>query len=104
MRSNYLRAAVACTSLVAPLLCTAEAAINDIHVAVLADELDTPWGLALLPDGRMLVTEKPGRLRIVSRDGKLSPPVAGVPAVMARGQGGLHDVILDNGFAQNRTI
>ena len=58
-----------------------------------------PWGLAFLPDGRMLVTERPGRLRIVTRDGKLSPPVAGVPQVRASGQGGLHDVVLDRDFA-----
>ena len=47
----------------------------------------------------MLVTERPGRLRIVARDGKLSPPVAGVPQVRASGQGGLHDVVLDRDFA-----
>ena len=66
--------------------------------------LEHPWGLAFLPDGRMLVTERPGRLRIVARDGKLSAPLAGVPAVYARGQGGLLDVVLDPGFATNRTI
>ena len=52
----------------------------------------------------MLVTESPGRLRIVTRDGKVSPPVTGVPAVRASGQGGLHDVVLDRDFASNRTI
>src|SRR5688572_22994598 len=51
-----------------------------------------PWGLAFLPDGRMLVTERPGRLRVVEVDGKLSEPLAGVPAVLAGGQGGLLDV------------
>ena len=55
-----------------------------------------PWGMTFLPDGRMLVTEKPaGRLRIVGTDGKLSEPVAGLPAVDGRGQGGLLDVALD---------
>jgi glucose/arabinose dehydrogenase len=63
-----------------------------------------PWGLELLPDGRMLVTERPGRLRIVDRDGSLSPPLAGVPAVLARGQGGLLDVALDPAFIENRII
>ena len=63
-----------------------------------------PWALAFLPDGKMLVTERPGRLRIVTRDGKISPPVAGVPPVRASGQGGLHDVVLDRDFASNRTI
>jgi aldose sugar dehydrogenase len=66
--------------------------------------LEHPWSLAFLPDGRMLVTERPGRLRIVDRDGRLSAPVAGVPKVMARGQGGLLDVALDPHFAENQTI
>src|SRR5687767_7994087 len=56
--------------------------------------LDHPWGLAFLPDGRMLVTERAGRLRIVGRDGELSEPLAGVPRVRAGGQGGLLDVAL----------
>jgi glucose/arabinose dehydrogenase len=63
-----------------------------------------PWALAFLPDGRMLVTERPGRLRIATLDGKLSAPLAGVPRVFAVSQGGMHDVVLDRGFAQNRTI
>ena len=50
-----------------------------------------PWGLAFLPGGKMLVTERPGRLRVVGTDGKLSEPVTGLPAVDARGQGGLRD-------------
>ena len=64
----------------------------------------TPWGLAFLPDGRMLVTERPGRLRFVTREGKLSPPFAGVPEVWASGQGGLLDVALDRDFARNATL
>jgi aldose sugar dehydrogenase len=75
-----------------------------LAVETVARGLDHPWSIAFLPDGRMLVTERPGRLRIVARDGKLSPPVAGVPKVMASGQGGLHDVVLDRDFAGNRTI
>ena len=63
-----------------------------------------PWSLAFLPDGRMLVTERPGRMRIVTRDGQLSPPLGDVPKVFAVSQGGLLDVILDRDFAQNRTI
>ena len=63
--------------------------------------LVNPWGLTFLPDGRMLVTEKPGRLRIVSADGKqMSEPVTGLPAVDARGQGGLLDVALDPGVRE----
>jgi aldose sugar dehydrogenase len=75
-----------------------------LTVETVARGLDHPWSLAFLPDGRMLVTERPGRLRIVTRDGKLSPPVIGVPKVMVSGQGGLHDVALDRDFAANRTI
>jgi glucose/arabinose dehydrogenase len=66
--------------------------------------LEHPWGMAFLPDGRLLVTERPGRLRIVDRNGKLSPAVKGVPKVHAQGQGGLLDVALDPQFAQNRII
>src|SRR3954467_3480033 len=77
---------------------------GNLSVETVVNGLANPWALAFLPDGRMLVTEKPGRLRIVTRDGKLSPPVAGLPEVFASRQGGLHDVVLDRGFAQNRTI
>src|SRR5688572_22436268 len=66
--------------------------------------LEHPWGVAFLPDGRMLVTERPGRLRLVDRDGQVSPSLAGVPAVLARGQGGLLDVSLSPGFAQDRLV
>jgi glucose/arabinose dehydrogenase len=74
-------------------------------VVTVTEGLVNPWGLAFLPDGRMLVTEKPGRLRIVSADGKqLSEPVTGLPAVDARGQGGLLDVALDPAFQKNQLI
>jgi glucose/arabinose dehydrogenase len=66
--------------------------------------LEHPWALAFLPDGRMLVTERPGRLRLVSRDGALSPPLTGVPAVLARGQGGLLDIALSPGFVQDHLV
>ena len=69
-----------------------------------ASGLEHPWGLAFLPDDRLLVTERPGRLRIVGRDGQVSPPLAGVPPVLARGQGGLLDVTLSPGFAQDRLV
>lgn len=77
---------------------------GDLVVETVAGGLEHPWGLAFLPDGRMLVTERPGRLRLVGRDGKLSAPITGVPNVAGRGQGGLLDVVPDPGFAQNRTI
>jgi glucose/arabinose dehydrogenase len=73
-------------------------------VVTVAEGLQNPWGMTFLPGGRMLVTEKPGRLRIVSSDGKLSEPVTGLPAVDARNQGGLLDVAIDPGFASNRLI
>jgi glucose/arabinose dehydrogenase len=66
--------------------------------------LEHPWALAFLPDGRILVTERPGRLRIVDRDGGLSKPLAGVPKVYASGQGGLLDVAVDPKFAENRLV
>jgi glucose/arabinose dehydrogenase len=75
-----------------------------LRVETVASGLDHPWSIAFLPDGRMLETERPGRLRIVTRDGKLSPPITGVPKVRASGQGGLLDVALDRDFANNRTI
>ncbi len=70
-----------------------------VEITRVAQGFEHPWGLAFLPDGRMLVTERPGRLRIVSSDGTVSAPVAGVPAVYANGQGGLLDVALDPDFA-----
>src|SRR5438105_451636 len=73
-------------------------------VRTVADGLEHPWGLAFLPDGRMLVTERPGRLRIVGRDGSVSQPLSGVPKVLAAGQGGLLDVVLDPNFESSRLI
>lgn len=74
------------------------------EVETVAQGLNKPWAIAFLPDGRMLVTEKPGRLRIVTAQGQLSEPVAGLPEVDARDQGGLLDVALDPDFAQNKLI
>ena len=70
-----------------------------IKVETFAKGLVHPWGMAFLPDGRLLVTERPGRLRIVGKDGKLSAPLQGVPKVYASGQGGLLDVQLGPDFA-----
>jgi aldose sugar dehydrogenase len=66
--------------------------------------LEHPWAIEFLPDGRMLVTERPGRLRIVSEEGELSEPVEGLPEVDARRQGGLLDVVLGPEFAQDRML
>jgi aldose sugar dehydrogenase len=73
-------------------------------VVPVAAGLDHPWGLAFLPSGKMLVTERAGRLRVVDKDGTLSPAVTGLPAVDARNQGGLLDVLLDRQFARNQMI
>src|SRR5262245_43324504 len=93
------------------LLVTAPAAAQtypssagNLRVETVASALSHPWGLAFLPDQRLLVTERPGRLRIIARDGKASPPLPGVPKVFAQSQGGLHDVALDRDYAQNQTI
>ena len=75
-----------------------------VRVITVAKGLDAPWGLAFLPDGRMLVTERAGRLRIVDKDGTLSPPLGGLPEICECGQGGLLDVALDPAFATNRLI
>src|SRR5215831_17822479 len=77
---------------------------GDVVAETVAKGLDHPWAFAFLPGGRVLVTERPGRMRIVAKDGTLSPALGGVPKVFASGQGGLHDVVLDRGFAQNHTI
>jgi glucose/arabinose dehydrogenase len=77
---------------------------HDYRVVTVADGLENPWSMAFLPNGDMLVTERPGRLRVV-RDGALLPdPVAGVPEVFARGQGGLLDVVPHPDFASNRLL
>jgi glucose/arabinose dehydrogenase len=75
-----------------------------VRVQVVARGLDHPWGLTFLPDGRMLVTERSGQLRLVGSDGRVSEPLAGVPSVAARGQGGLLDVALDPRFAETRLV
>lgn len=75
-----------------------------VSVEVFAGGLEHPWGAVLLPDGDMLVTERPGRLRLVSAEGAVGEPIEGVPDVFAQGQGGLLDVALDPDFATNRTV
>jgi len=83
---------------------TYKTSAGEVRVETVARGLIHPWALAFLPDGHMLVTERPGRMRIVSADGKLSPPLADVPKVHSGGQAGMLDVALDREFAQNRNI
>src|SRR6185503_6981366 len=88
----------------APRSPTPSGIVGALAVDTVAKGLANPWGLEFLPDGRMLVTEKAGKLRIVDASGRISAPIAGVPAVEASGQGGLLDVAIDPSFASNRTI
>jgi glucose/arabinose dehydrogenase len=88
----------------AETIATVRSEAGPIRVVEVARGLEFPWALAFLPDGRMLVTERPGRMRIVSPDGRLSAPLAGLPKVHASGQGGLLDVVLGPGFADNGLI
>jgi len=69
-----------------------------------ASGLESPWGVGFLPGDRFVVTEKPGRMRIVAKDGKLGAPLAGLPPIAAGGQGGLLDVLVDADFRSNRTL
>jgi glucose/arabinose dehydrogenase len=80
------------------------AAVAQPHPETIASGLENPWGVTFLPGGRFLVTERPGRLRLITADGKIGAPVAGLPAIAAGGQGGLLDVLVDSGFEKNRTV
>jgi glucose/arabinose dehydrogenase len=84
----------------------AAAAASGVTLAVeeVAGGLEHPWGMAFLPDGALIVTERPGRMRIVAADGAVSEPLAGVPAVHARRQGGLLDVAVGPDFAEDRMV
>jgi len=75
-----------------------------VRAVTVASGLDHPWALAFLPDGRMLVTERGGTMRIVTAAGAVGAPLAGLPAIHADGQGGLLDVVLDPDFATTRVI
>jgi len=79
-------------------------ALGTVTVTPVAQGLENPWSLAFLPDGRMLVTERPGRMRVVSADGQLGDALSGLPAVHAEGQGGLLDVVLAPDYATSSEI
>ena len=93
------------TAALLPLAATAQvfsSELQQFRAVTLTENLEHPWGLAFLPDGRMLVSERPGRLRLVGADGRLDPqPVSGLPAIAAVGQGGLLDVTLHPDYARN---
>lgn len=81
-----------------------KAETTPVKVERIATGLENPWSLTFLPDGRMLVTERPGRLRIITNDGKISKSVSGTPKVFATGQGGLLEVRLSPDFATTGTV
>ena len=94
-----------CTALLAGMTFSAGAQTGvKIRPEVVAKNLEHPWGLAFIDNGRMLVTERPGRMRVVQANGELGPPLEGLPKVDVGGQGGLLDVVVDTRFARNRTI
>jgi len=107
-RSSLRAALLAAAAAVAALPAAAQTIATQAHafrIVKMTESLEHPWGLAFLPDGRMLVTERPGRLRVVGKDGKLdAQPVSGVPQVAAHGQGGLLDVALHPRFAENQLV
>ena len=105
MRFILLLAALLLPSIAAPAAAQIfPSSAGDLKVETVAGGLVHPWSLAFLPDGRMLVSERPGRLRIVTRAGQVSPPLSGVPEVYARSQAGLLDVALDRGYDRNHII
>ena len=84
---------------------TIKTELYDVNLVPVAEGLDHPWGLAFLPDGRMLVTERdPGTIRIVSPAGNIGAPLEGTPRVYSSGQGGMLDVAIDPDFATNRLV
>lgn len=102
--ANETLAAAATPSKQAPPSRRLASKLGDIEVTTIASGLEHPWAVALLPEGGFLVTERPGRLRRVGKDGAVSAPLSGIPAVFAEGQGGLLDVVLAPDFASGKRI
>ena len=88
----------------APRSPTPQSERNVFKVTTFAEGVEHGWGLVQLPDGRMLVSEREGRVRYIDRDGKLSAPLSGLPQIRANGQGGLLDLELSPQFAQDRLV
>ena len=113
--THYFKISIIVVALIFSVACTPKdparttpkasaAAVTPVKVTEIATNLAHPWGLAVLPDGSMLVTEREGRLRVI-RNGKLvEAPIAGIPAVLNEGQGGLFDVVLHPDFASNNLV
>jgi glucose/arabinose dehydrogenase len=104
LRLRALAAAAALSATFATTFAAAPAAANTLRTVEVAQGLDNPWALAFLPDGRMLVTEKPGRLRVIGPDGRPGAPITGLPPIAAGGQCGLLDVVPDPQFTQNQLL
>jgi glucose/arabinose dehydrogenase len=110
LMSLYLRIALLSMALLTSALAQDRPAVinsekHSFRVVTLLTALENPWSVAFLPDGRMLVTERAGRLRLVGQDFRLDPkPIAGLPDVVSQGQGGLFDVVLHPEYAQNGWI
>ncbi len=107
-RRRLLLATGAAAAFAAPTIGRAQDVVRSAaatyRLVTLSRDLEQPWGLAFLPDGRILITERPGRLRVFANGRLERAPVGGLPKVYARGQGGLLDVCLHPGFADNRTL
>ncbi len=104
-KSKYLYFVLAFAAMAASHAQTIPTELHPLRVVTLVSGLQHPWGAAFLPDGRVLITERPGRLRIVSQNFRLDPEaIAGLPAIAATGQGGLLDVALHPKFAENRLV
>ena len=98
---------LAVTSLLAltPSAMAERSELGELQLTEVADGLEHPWALAFLPEGQgYLISERPGRLRLLDAQGRLHPPLGGVPAVFARGQGGLLDIALSPSFATDRLV
>jgi glucose/arabinose dehydrogenase len=108
LRMKLVKLVLAAAFALVPALAAAQetfpSSAGPLRLETIAKGLVHPWALQFLPGGRMLVTERPGRMRIVAKDGALSPPLKGVPEVSSGGQAGLLDVRLDRNYAQNRTL
>ncbi|MGV3742241.1 MAG: PQQ-dependent sugar dehydrogenase [Burkholderiaceae bacterium] len=96
-------------ALLAVLACAASPAFAQasgasMRTEVVAKGLEHPWGMAFIDNKQILVTERPGRLRLVQANGELGAPIAGLPEIDAGGQGGLLDILADSGFQKNRTL